>query len=209
MFEIFDRVYCIHLPDAKRRTHMEQQLGRVGIRNVRYVHASQPPAGFKLPNMRRNPRAEFGANLSHLAAIATAMADRADRPLFLEDDICFVGPEAVSAPAEWDVLYLGGHPREPVMRAGPGLVRVRKFSFAEAYAVRGELLGELHAYWCNRISQPHAMFDFILGEFAAARRSYCFYPVLTEQAFMPSHISGEIDDKRGLIARGWAANLVA
>jgi hypothetical protein len=200
----FDRVYVVHLPNVARRLHIEAQLLAIGYRAATYVHADPPPKEFSVPNMRRNPRAEFGVGLSHIAAIVQAIADGAERPLFVEDDVVFTG-ELPELP-DYDVLYLGGHPREPVKLSGR-LARVGKFSCAEAYSIRGRLLPDLHRYWCNRVTRPDAMFDFILGEFAAKHESYCVYPVITEQAQFKSYIKGEIDDKRALVERGWQNNL--
>ncbi len=207
-FDYFDRVYCIHLPNAERRAHMDAEFSRVGIRDVTYVHAQQPPKDFTVSNMRRNPRAEFGAGLSHIAAIGQAMWDGAHRPLFVEDDVVFSGemPELSNV---YDVLYLGGHPREPVKMSGDRLAKVGKFSCAEAYCIRGRLMPKFHQYWCSRVTRQDAMYDFILGEFAAQHNSYCVYPLVTEQAQFVSHIKGTVDDKRALVERGWRNNLVA
>jgi hypothetical protein len=205
-FDFFDRVYCIHLPNEQRRKHMDAQLASVGL-SATYVCADAPPKGFTVPNMRRNPRAEFGANLGHISAIVEAIADGAKRPLFLEDDVTFKRVEVGPLVEKWDLLYLGGHPREPAHLVSPGLARVKTFSCAEAYSIRGELLRDFHHFWCSRISKPNAMYDFILGEFAAKHDSYAFYPTITEQAPFVSHIKGEIDDKRELVERGWQNNL--
>ncbi len=205
VFDLFDGVYVVHLPNEQRLRHMAKQLD--GVRPVTYVNGYAPPNGFTVPNMRRNPRAEFGANLGHISAIVEAIADGAKRPLFLEDDVIFKTHEADYEARDWDVLYLGGHPREPVKMIAPGLAKVGKFSCAEAYSVRGDLLTDLVAHWCNRITRPDAMFDFILGEFAAKQDSYAFYPTITEQAQFVSHIKGEVDDKRALVERGWRNNL--
>lgn len=204
VFDLFDKVYCIHLPNEQRRKHMEAQLSGV---HVTYVHAEAPPRDFTVPNQRRNPRAEFGANLSHIAAVVRAIADRAERPLFLEDDVTFKRVEIGPLVEKWDVLYLGGHPRETAPLVAPNMARVFTFSCAEAYSVRGDLLPDLFAHWSNRITKPNAMYDFILGEFAAKHASYCVYPVMTEQAPFVSHINGGIDDKRKLVERGWQNNL--
>jgi hypothetical protein len=203
--ELFDRVYVVHLPNEQRRAHMEAQLVAVGL-SATFVHAEPPPKDFTVPNMRRNPRAEFGVGLSHIRAIVQAIADRAERPLFLEDDVSFLD-YCVGPIRQWDVLYLGGHPRGPAQLVAAGIAKVNKFSCAEAYSVRGQLLSDLHRYWCNRVTRPDAMYDFILGEFAAAHDSYACYPVVTEQALFKSHIRGEIDDKRALVERGWRNNL--
>jgi hypothetical protein len=204
--ELFDHVYVVHLPNEQRMLHITDQLKSVGIREATFVHADPPPNGFTVPNMRRNPRAEFGVGLSHIAAVVRAIADGAEWPLFVEDDVTFTSAE-IGPIRKWDVLYLGGHPRGPAQLVATGIAKVGKFSCAEAYSVRGWLLPELHRYWCNRVTRPDAMFDFILGEFAAAHDSYACYPVVTEQAQFVSHIKGEIDDKRKLVDRGWQNNL--
>lgn len=213
MFDYFDRVYCIHLPNKERRELMEAEFARVGICNVTYVHADVPPSGFTMSNMRRNPRAEMGVGLSHIKAVIQAANDGAHFPLFLEDDVAFnlENLPAVESPLDfrfWDVLYLGGHPREPVKKEPDGVFKVGKFSCAEAYSIRGELLHNFLMYWTDRITKSNAMYDFILGEFAAQHNSYAIYPTLTEQRQIISHVSGTIDDKRALIARGWKNNIV-
>jgi hypothetical protein len=205
-FDAFDRVYVVHLPNVERGLHITSELERVGLGRFKFVSVEAPAKGFTVPNMRRNPRAEFGVALGHIAAIVQAIADRAERPLFLEDDVTF-RVKTFPLPDKWDVFYLGGHPREPVTMVAPGIVRVGKFSCAEAYSVRGALLPELHRYWCSRTTKPDAMFDFILGEFAARHDSYACYPTVTEQAQFKSHICGGIDDKRELVERGWRNNL--
>ena len=203
---MFDKVYCIHLPNVDRRKLIESQI------DATYIHADPPPSGFTMSNMRRNPRAEMGANLSHIKAVVRAIADGAKRPLFIEDDIVFRPgykdrlTQGLDE-ADWDVLYLGGHPREKCFMASLNLAKVFTFSCAEAYSIRGDKLIEFHSYWCDRIGKQNAMYDFILGEFAAKNNGYAFYPVLTDQAQMVSHIKGEIDDKRELVKRGWANNL--
>lgn len=212
-FDSFDRVYVIHLPNAERRGAMDAQLRRLGL-CATYVHATPPCGAFTMSNMRRAPRGEFGANLSHLKALLRATNDGAAAPLFLEDDVVFRpgAEEALSRaltdlPSDWDVLYLGGHPRSKATRVAPGLYRVGTFSCAEAYAVRGPALPRLTEFWCDRVGQPQAMYDFILGEFAAAHRGYALHPVLTDQIAGVSQISKRYDDKRPLVERGWRNNL--
>jgi len=214
-FKFFDRVYCVHLPNPQRRVAMETQFTRLGI-EAQYLHAAQPPGQFSIWNMRRNARGEFGANLSHVKCLSHALAEGARQPLFIEDDVVFRADaeqllaESLSGlPADWDVFYLGGHPRGPADRVSSRLVRVGAFSFAEAYAVSARALPGLLDLWFDRISRPRAMFDFILGEFAASHHAYCAYPLLCEQPPGLSQISGDQEDKRRLVARGWVNNLDA
>jgi hypothetical protein len=205
MFEIFDRVYCVHLPNAERRKAIEVELARIGFGECRFVWADKPPKGFTISNMRRNPGAEFGCALSHIKAIMHAVADGARAPLFIEDDVVFGEMPEIKLPPDWRVLYLGGHPREKVTRAGPNLVKVGRFSCAEAYAIREPM--RFLDFWFDRTTQPNAMFDFVLGEYAAGGESFCVYPTVTHQPPNWSSIGEKMDDKRALIARGWAANL--
>jgi hypothetical protein len=206
MFEIFDRVYCIHLPNAKRRKAIEVEFERVGIREVQYVHAERPPSGFSMHNMRRAPGPEFGVSLSHIKAVVQAIAHGALCPLFVEDDIRFIDADRqINEVPEWDVLYLGGHPREKVTRVNESWVKVGTWSCAEAYALRRP--HEFFQFWCDRTTKPNAMYDFILGEYAASQKAYCVYPMMTEQLPNMSQVSGQVDDKRALISRGWATNL--
>lgn len=192
--EFFDRIYVIHLPVRETKLEGEQ------------IHAKPPYHSFSMNNMRRNCKAEFGINLSHIKAVVHAISDGAERPLFLEDDVEFVGtlPEL---PPHYDILYLGGHPREPVKPCGPGLVRVGRFSFAEAYSISRKALVTFFDYWCDRIGQPEAMFDFILGEYAAKNVGYACFPLVTRQATGKSLVSGKVDEKGVLVERGWRNNL--
>jgi hypothetical protein len=189
----FDRVYVINLPP--RETTLE------GTK----VYAKPPHGGFTMNNMRRNARAEFGVNLSHIKAVVRAIHDGAERPLFLEEDVEFIG-EIPSLPLDFDVLYLGGHPRSPTKPFSDGVVRVGTFSFAEAYSLSRKALLPFYDFWCDRIGQRQAMYDFILGEFAGSHIGYACHPVITRQRKVVSHVSGDIDEKGHLVAKGWQQN---
>jgi len=215
----FDRVYCIHYPDPARREAIEKEFAKVGIEDVQYVYAKRPgivPGGrpFHITNMRRAPAAEFAVNLSHVKAVAHAIAEGAKRPVFFEDDIVFrddaneILTKALEAlPEDWNVLYMGGHPCEPVERLSDHLVKVNRFSFAEAYAINGCSTDHYLDFWLDNIGQPQAMYDFILSRFAQENNGYCVYPVLTSQPTGYSHITKTKEDKSGLILRGWQKNL--
>ncbi len=213
--DYFDRVYCIHYPDPTRREKIEQEFEKVGIADAQYVYAQRPRDKFHITNMRRAPCSEFAVNLSHIKAVAHAIADGAKRPLFLEDDIVFrddsneILTQALKVlPEDWDVLYMGGHPCDKVEKLSDNLVKVARFSFAESYAINGPSLMKFHDFWLDRIGQLQAMYDRILGEFAEANDGYCVYPVLTHQPAGYSHISKANDDKLDLVKRGWANNLI-
>ena len=213
-FDFFDKVYCIHLPNDKRREAIEKEFQRVGIHDVTFVHAQQPYEGFRMSNMRRGVRGEFGCSLSHIKAAMIAIDDGAYRPLFLEDDVIFKAPERMRAIEKdldlfpyWEVLYLGGHPREPCHWVTDNLVEVKTFSFAESYALRGDRMTQWVQFWLDRVGQPNAMVDLILGEFAALHYSYCVYPLMTYQPPGISQISNKPDNKDSCLEKGWTTNL--
>ena len=216
MFDYFDRVYCIHLPNKERREAIEKEFERVGIKDVQYIHATEPRQDFYMSNMRRGPRGELGCSLSHIKAVVQAIADGAERPLFFEDDVIFSKDtcERMREVAHdldlfpyWDVLYFGGHPRGICHMVTTNLAEIGAFSFAEAYAINGKALLPWLNFWLDRVGQAHAMIDLVLGEFAALRNSYCVYPLLTHQPPGISQISDKFDDKDKCLRKGWATNL--
>ena len=202
---MFDRVYVVHLPNKARRAAMDAQLAQLGW-TATYLHARTPVGHY--PNFRRNPAAELGCSLSHVKCVVRAIADGAQCPLFLEDDVV-IDPSRLEAamaelPADWDVLYLGGHPRSDTQRHSANLVRVGTFSFAESYLLNGKALVPFLDFWLDRVGQPNAMYDLVLGEFAAANHGFCVYPTITVQPAGPSQISRKVDDKSNLLMKAWS-----
>ena len=215
-FGYFDRVYCIHMPNEERCVTIDREFKRVGITDVQYVYAEPPAAGFQMSNMRRAPKGEFGCSLSHIKAAFLAFADGAERPLFLEDDVVFA-KNAVDRMAlvrqelqlygEWDILYMGGHPRNTCHRVNDNLVEIGTFSFAESYAIHGYSLESWIEFWIDNAGQTDAMVDLVLGRWAAENTGLCVYPLLTHQPIGISQISGVRDDKSHCLNRGWSDNL--
>lgn len=210
----FDKIYVIHKPNEARKAAMEGQLARFGAVATEYVFAKPPANAFTMSNMRRAPIWEFAVNLSHIKAVGQAIFDGAERPLFLEDDVVFsddaekVLGNAIDTLDKyiWEVLYLGGHPCEPVVKVSDNLVRIGRFSFAESYSVNGlSTLKRLQDFWYDNIGQDKAMYDFILSRFAM-EKGYCTFPVITNQAPGYSHIAQRNDDKAPLVAKGWLTN---
>lgn len=218
-FQIFDKIYCIHLPEEKKRFDLLQvELSRFNLQSrTEYIHADPPSKNFKMNNMRRNSRGEFGVNLSQIKAIVHATVSNNQCPLFIEDDIVFA-PDTIDRlneaieelPENWELLYLGGHPRGPIpqyqaKRYSKNLVKIGRFSFAECYAINNKngLLLKFFDEWTDRISKEKAMYDIILGDFAAKCNAYCVYPLISKQYTGMSSISGKYDDKNNLIKRAW------
>ena len=201
------KVYVIHLPNPERKAKISAELEKAGYGDVVFVGAKKPVSGFTMSNMRRNPAAEFGCALSHLKAILTAIADNVPQALFVEDDVVFRRSDYFEMPEDWRVFYYGGHPRSPVVKVSANVYQVGLFSCAEAYLLNRESMLDFVQFWCDRAGQPNAMFDIILGEFAAQGGGYCVYPTLTHQPPGYSQIGLKFDDKTALIERGWKNNL--
>jgi hypothetical protein len=200
-------VYCISLESLGRREKIAAELAKAGYGDVTYVYAKEPSEGFACNNMRRNARGEFGCALSHLKAIVTAISDGVPEALFVEDDVVFRRYDYFEMPEDWQVFYYGGHPRGPVVKITENVYRVGLFSCAEAYLLKRESMLEFVQFWCDRAGQPNAMFDFILGEFAAQGGGYALYPTMTHQPPGYSQIGRKFDDKTALLERGWKNNL--
>ena len=206
----FDRSYCIHFPNDDRRKAVKKQFERVGV-SPQYVHARKPWYKFNVTNMRRNPPIEFACNMSHIKAVMQSFGDK--RPIFFEDDVVFsddwrqhLDSALNIIPDDWDVLYLGGHPREPVERVDGCLYQVKTFSCAEAYAFNNGAQRRFADFWCDRIAKENGMYDFILGDFAAENNAYAVYPTITMQANVYSEMARRKDAKNDLIRRGWENN---
>jgi GR25 family glycosyltransferase involved in LPS biosynthesis len=220
-FDFFDYIYCIHLPhEVERKKYIQEQFTKVGITDrVKFIHAEPPPKNFTMNNMRRAPRGEFGVNLSQIKAVVHAIHDQAKTPLFFEDDIEFhpntfnvLTEVFTELPNDWNVLYMGGHPRgkkkgKPPKIHSKNLIQVQMHSFADAYSIRGTTLVEFFDEWCNRIAQPNAMYDIILGDFIDKKKAFCVYPLLCRQRATKSAISGKYEDKNDLLRRAWKDNL--
>lgn len=185
---------------------MDAQLQALGW-TATYLHARTPVGSY--PNFRRNPAAEFGCSLSHVKCVVRALADGARCPLFLEDDVVIGDADRIAEalaelPQDWDVLYLGGHPRSDTRRHSANLVRVGTFSFAEAYVLNGKAVRPFLDFWLDRVGQPAAMYDLVLGEFAAQSNGFCVFPTVTAQPAGRSQISRKVEDKSNLVTRAWA-----
>ena len=207
----FDKSYCIHYPNDDRRRDVAIQFEKVGV-DPEYVHARRPWHKFNVSNMRRNPPIEFACNMSHIKAVIKSFDD--ERPIFFEDDVVFAedwerhfNAAFKGLPDDWDLLYLGGHPREKVERVSDSLYRVKTFSCAEAYAFNNGAQRRFAEFWCDRIGKENAMYDFALGDFAAENNAYAIFPTITSQADVYSEIARRKDCKKALIERGWRSNI--
>lgn len=212
--QAFDACYVLSDPITKRKDDCRMRLARLRIQEPVFQYA-RGSTRLQMNNMRRNAPVEFAVNLGHIKNIVSAITHADACPLFLEDDVHFThDAERVlyraipELPDDWSILYLGGHPREPIYRHSEHLVRAKTWSCAEGYAINGHWLPGFFDFWCDRISKPDAMFDFILGEYAAlTETAFALYPPVTYQPDGWSYIGSKTDSKTALIERGWKNNL--
>lgn len=210
-FSHFDKAYCVHYPDDIRRRDVALQFEKVGL-SPKYIHADRPHIGFSITNMRRNPKLEVACSMSHIRAVVASIDDK--RPIIFEDDVEFssdwpvlLSTALADLPEDWDILYLGGHPRDETEKVGDCLYKIKTFSCAEAYAFNNGAQKRFLDFWANRFGQKNAMYDFILGEFAAASNGYAIYPTITSQVCGYSHIAKCVDKRKAdVIHRGWQVN---
>ena len=213
-FNWFDSCYVLSDPITARLDACRERLTTVGIYGPIFDYAKACPS-LQMNNMRRNPAVEFAVNLGHIKNIVSAIGAGCRRPVFFEDDVDFpkhaeatLGYAIAELPASWSVLYLGGHPREPIERYSEHLVTAKTWSCAEGYAISLRHLPRFFDFWCDHISRKNAMFDFILGEYAKSTGlAYAVSPSVTYQPDGWSFIGTKTDSKSDLIQRGWDNNL--
>lgn len=152
MFELFDRIVVINLPDrVDRRRETESELARVQAPNVSFFPAIRPDS--KGPFCTRG---EHGCYLSHMAVLSGALD--AKSLLVLEDDVVFSRSFRERAlllktlPRDWEILY-AGHYQLPEVRVElplDGVVPVGgavEFIGTHCYGVNGAAIPKLRAYW--------------------------------------------------------------
>lgn len=115
LFQSFDRVYVLNLPDrADRRAEMAGELAAIGTGfgdpRIRLFPAIRPEDAAGFPGIGAR-----GCFLSHLAMLREARDEGFDRILILEDDCDFVRGIGTKLPAAldaldargWDIFYGG------------------------------------------------------------------------------------------------------
>lgn len=112
---IFDRTYCINLPErVDRRSEFEKQIALLGsncpLGNVSFFPAIRPESAAGFPS-----KGAHGCFLSHLSILETASELGVDTLLVCEDDLnlsknfCnrFSDVLEYNEKSDWDMLYLG------------------------------------------------------------------------------------------------------
>ncbi|UPK02380.1 hypothetical protein [Bradyrhizobium sp. 170] len=162
LFEYFDRIEIIHLPErTDRLAALRSELARVGLDiddpKVRIPNAPRPETTNGFPS-----RGVYGNFLSHLDIIRRAEADRLESVLILEDDAIFRtaigsrGPEIAETirTLDWDILFLGHSLRDPPSSENGFVTYTGGFYWAHCYAVRARVIPNLARYLESVIERP-------------------------------------------------------
>lgn len=163
LFEYFDRIEIIHLPErTDRLAALRAELARVGLdidgAKVRIPTAPRSETTNGFPS-----RGVYGNFLSHLDIIERAYQDGLNSVLVLEDDALFshsFNRRQASIAGhlrthEWDELFLGHSITSGLPSSKSGLVKLSgDFLWAHCYAVHRRIMPRMVEYLRQTIERP-------------------------------------------------------
>ena len=189
-FNYFD-IYCINLPeDDERRKHMEKQFKLLEPKfPINWISAARPHSSFKTTNYQFS--GEFGVTLSQLKALVHSMGKHV-APMIFEDDVVFcddahdrISQFINNLPSDWAIAYLGGCPKEKLVRVNEYVCKVGNFTQAASWLVNIDHINSLINFILDRMSLPfpNACFDNMINDYirVANNPGYCAYPPIIEQ----------------------------
>lgn len=185
-------IYCVHLPDdTERYEHMKQQFESVNINNsdVQYTHAARPFNKYQSTNYQF--AGEFGVTLSQLKVLISSIEMNKTSMIF-EDDIVFCpnASQRISSfiehlPGDWAIAYLGGCPKEKLVRVNEHVCKVSAFTQAAGWLVNPIHVRSLTNFILDRMGLPfpHACVDNMINDYIRVMEQpgYCAYPPIIEQ----------------------------
>jgi GR25 family glycosyltransferase involved in LPS biosynthesis len=186
-FDFFDKIYCINLPESvNRKAKVSNVFTDLGILNrVKFdSFTPRPSEGIELSNVKKACPGVFGVSLSNLKVMFDAANNGCKNLLVFEDDIklksevfrskSILALAINELPEDWDVLYLGGKPKDKVEKYSNNLVKVGHMVGAYAYAINGKSLILFLNRFISEINKyPH---DGTIGSYAAENNGFCVYP---------------------------------
>ena len=207
LFDYFDRVSIIHLPERTDRMQaMRRELSRIGVdfRSDKVVvpYAPKPANANGFPS-----KGVYGNFLSHLGILKAAHDDGLSNILLLEDDAIFStrfnrcqGQMAkVLQHNPWDIFFIGHSFRNALPKSPSGIVRFSGSSlWSHCYAVNRSLMPRIIDYLEQTIDREAGHPDggkmYIDGALNEFRRlnpdaiSLASSPCLSVQRGSPSNI---------------------
>lgn len=152
----FERIVVLNLPyreDRKKRLMEHFQETNIACPDkVQFATTIsgdwvRPPAWWNAGN------GAWGCCMSHTYAIATAIMDKVDSLLVLEDDVVFSSNAteelqeiAAEWPATWGQIYLGGQHLKDRKSVSKHWVRAKNINRTHAYAVHNSAMGKMVAH---------------------------------------------------------------
>lgn len=217
-------IYIINLPeDVSRRKRMEDEMSRVGLKNVQYISANKPYDGYKASNYQY--AGELGVVCSQLKALMDARRNAIYTPyvMILEDDVHFLDAdfkrvfnriymdfeEKLSENNEhWDMLYIGGRPKSKIEPYTKHIARVGDYTMAMAYILKVSLIHDFIQFCFDRMGAPfpHACYDNMLNDFSKTIETFTFSPSLCIQVPGHSTIRNEYRDYTERMEHDWKVN---
>jgi hypothetical protein len=163
LYEYFDRIAIIHLPDRQDRHHsIARELSALNMNikqpKVRIPHAPIPSDWTGWPS-----RGVYGNFLSHLGILQQALKDELQTIWVLEDDAIFSRRMRREQQAlvdtlmntNWDLCFFGHSLTHELADQPPGLVAPNAdFIWAHCYAVHARLLPRIVAYLERAVTLP-------------------------------------------------------
>ena len=163
LFEYFDRIAIVHLPErTDRLDSLGRELARVGL-DIACPKVSIPVAPMPQDANGFPSRGVYGNFLSHLDILQRAYDDNLESVLVLEDDAIFsrrfnekqsVLAESLRANA-WDETFIGHSISGGLPDSKSGLVQFSgDFLWAHCYAVHRRVMPKLIDYLRKVIDRP-------------------------------------------------------
>lgn len=161
LFEHFERVYIVSLPDRlDRRQGIERELKKLGYRvdgvHIRYFDAIRPEDAGNFPSIGAR-----GCYLSHLHILKEAIRDDLHNVLVLEDDVSFSPlwykmPHRMLDPLvmePWQFVYFGHN--EDTGETNSGLTKASQpIATTHCYGLSMSVFKPLHDYLEACLARP-------------------------------------------------------
>lgn len=210
-FDNYD-ICCINLEeDLERKNSMIEKFANFQIKS-NFISANRPDSQWKSTNYQYT--GEFGVTLSQLKCLINYVDTSKDGVVIFEDDATFsedmndrVNQAISELPDDYDILYLGGAPREKLKYYSKNLCIVGDFTQAVGYIVNKKSIKDLCMYFTDRMGRlfPDACCDNIINDFIKVngKKGYTIYPFVVEQENGWSTLRQGIREYKDMIRDEW------
>jgi len=148
-----------------RKIHVEEQMKNIGINAMRF-------------NAIKMDKGAIGCSMSHLKLLQTALVNKMDHILIVEDDITFLNPELFKTQFNkflelhgnnWDVILFAGNNMPPYSIIDETCIKVNQCQTTTGYLVNGHyikaLLTNIKMGLSNLIRNPDHPEKFAIDKF--------------------------------------------